>query len=115
MREFGGTTGGDAAIIFAGQAAEHYQITRYPSLRAFAEILKYKDAKKIIEDILEQEKAADEKLTSIAEDRVDLAAAQEDENSIPRLRHRRRMIGPHDASGARPTSFRSHEVGPHLC
>ncbi len=74
MKEFGGTPAGDAAIIFAGQAAEHYEITRYGSLRAFADILKYSDASKLIAGILKQEKAADEKLTQIAEDQVDLAA-----------------------------------------
>ena len=74
LKEFGGTSAGDAAIIFAAQAAEHYEITRYGSLRAFAEILKYSDVEKTIRMILNEEKKADEKLSQIAEDRIDWAA-----------------------------------------
>jgi ferritin-like metal-binding protein YciE len=81
LKEFGETGASDAAIIFAGQAAEHYEITRYGSLRAFADILEYKEASKIIESILDQEKAADKKLTEIAEDRVDWAAANKMETA----------------------------------
>jgi len=81
MKDFGNSPAGDAAIIFAGQAAEHYEITRYGSLRAFAEILKYRDIEKLIESILEQEKAADEKLTKIAEDRVDWAAEHDTDDN----------------------------------
>lgn len=81
LKEFGKTGAGDAAIIFAGQAAEHYEITRYGSLRAFAEILRYGEAEKLIESILKQEKAADETLTKIAEDRVDWAAAHTKDTS----------------------------------
>jgi ferritin-like metal-binding protein YciE len=75
LEDFGDTAAGDAAIIFAGHAAEHYEITRYGSLRAFAEVLKYDEASEIITSILDQEKAADKKLTEIAEDRIDYAAA----------------------------------------
>ena len=75
LEDFGDTAAGDAAIIFAAQAAEHYEITRYGSLRAFAEVLKYDKATSIITSILDQEKAADQKLTEIAEERIDYAAA----------------------------------------
>ena len=78
LEDFGETPACDAAIIFAGQAAEHYEITRYGSLRTFAEVLGYEEIEQILAEILEQEKDADEKLTEIAEDRVDYAAAQKD-------------------------------------
>ncbi len=75
LKDFGKTTAGDAAIIFSGQAAEHYEITRYGSLRAFAEVLGHNDAAELLQSILDQEKAADEKLTELAMDRIDYAAA----------------------------------------
>ena len=75
LEDFGDTEAGDAAIIFAGQAAEHYEITRYGSLAAFAQFLHYDAAETILRGILEQEKAADKKLTELAEDRIDFAAA----------------------------------------
>jgi ferritin-like metal-binding protein YciE len=75
LKDFGKTAAGDAAIIFSGQAAEHYEITRYGSLRAFAEVLQHQDVAEILQSILDQEKAADEKLTELAMDRIDHAAA----------------------------------------
>ncbi|MBG1233393.1 ferritin-like domain-containing protein [Aestuariivirga litoralis] len=78
LKDFGKTSAADAAIIFSGQAAEHYEITRYGSLRTFAEVLGYDKASNILQSILDQEKAADKKLSEIAEDRVDYAAAGSD-------------------------------------
>ena len=75
LEDFGDTEAGDAAIIFAGQAAEHYEITRYGSLATFAHFLQYNEAETILRGILDQEKAADKKLTELAEDRIDFAAA----------------------------------------
>jgi ferritin-like metal-binding protein YciE len=65
----------DAAIIAAGQAVEHYEITRYGSLIAWAKELGRNDAARLLEQTLAEEKAADKKLTSIAESRVNLRAA----------------------------------------
>jgi ferritin-like metal-binding protein YciE len=65
----------DAAIIAAGQAVEHYEITRYGSLIAWAKQLGRNDAVRLLEQTLAEEKAADKKLTSIAESRVNLRAA----------------------------------------
>jgi ferritin-like metal-binding protein YciE len=65
----------DAAIIAAGQAVEHYEITRYGSLIAWAKRLGRNDAARILEQTLNEEKAADKKLTSIAESKVNLRAA----------------------------------------
>jgi ferritin-like metal-binding protein YciE len=65
----------DAAIIAAAQAVEHYEITRYGSLIAWAKRLGRADAARMLEQNLNEEKAADKKLTSIAESKVNLRAA----------------------------------------
>jgi ferritin-like metal-binding protein YciE len=64
----------DAAIVAAGQAVEHYEITRYGSLIAWAKRLGRADAARILEQTLIEEKAADKKLTGIAESKVNLKA-----------------------------------------
>jgi ferritin-like metal-binding protein YciE len=65
----------DAAIIAAGQAVEHYEITRYGSLIAWAKRLGRSDVAQVLEQTLKEEKAADKKLTDIAESKVNLKAA----------------------------------------
>ena len=65
----------DAAIIAAGQAVEHYEITRYGSLIAWAKQLGRQDAARVLEQTLAEEKEADKKLTNIAESKVNLQAA----------------------------------------
>jgi ferritin-like metal-binding protein YciE len=65
----------DAALINAGQAAEHYEITRYGSLIAWAKQLGRNDAAAVLQKTLDEEKATDKKLTSLAESTVNLRAA----------------------------------------
>jgi ferritin-like metal-binding protein YciE len=65
----------DAAIIAAAQAVEHYEITRYGSLIAWAKRLGRNDVANLLEQNLQEEKAADKKLTDIAESKVNLRAA----------------------------------------
>lgn len=65
----------DAAIIAAGQAVEHYEITRYGSLIAWAKELGRSDVAAVLEQTLVEEKAADQKLTSIAESHVNARAS----------------------------------------
>ena len=65
----------DAAIIASGQAVEHYEITRYGSLIAWAKRLGRNDVAKVLEQTLNEEKAADKKLTAVAEGQVNLKAA----------------------------------------
>ena len=74
LEDFGGTAAGDAAIIFSCQAVEHYEITRYGSMHAFALALGLKDVAGLLQEILGQERAADKKLSSIAKSRVNHAA-----------------------------------------
>ena len=57
----------DAALIAAAQRVEHYEIARYGSVRYFAELLGKTDIVELLEETLEEEKAADEKLTKISE------------------------------------------------
>ena len=65
----------DAAIIAAAQAVEHYEITRYGTLVAWAHQLGRDDCATILQKTLEEEKAADKKLTSVAEGKVNRKAA----------------------------------------
>jgi ferritin-like metal-binding protein YciE len=65
----------DAAVIASAQAVEHYEITRYGSLIAWARQLGRNDAAQLFEQTLNEEKAADKKLTTIAESKVNLKAA----------------------------------------
>src|SRR5689334_4030236 len=60
----------DAALIAAAQAVEHYEITRYGSLIAWAKQLGRGDCAALLQQNLEEEKAADKKLTSLAESRL---------------------------------------------
>lgn len=64
----------DAAIIASGQAVEHYEITRYGSLIAWAKEMGRKDVADLLSRTLEEEKAADKKLTMVAEQRVNKMA-----------------------------------------
>jgi ferritin-like metal-binding protein YciE len=65
----------DAAIIAAAQAVEHYEITRYGTLIAWAHQMGRDDAAAILMKTLDEEKAADKKLTSVAESKVNRKAA----------------------------------------
>jgi ferritin-like metal-binding protein YciE len=57
----------DVALIGAAQAVEHYEIARYGTLCAWAEQLGFAEAKDLLGQTLEEEKAADEKLTALSE------------------------------------------------
>jgi ferritin-like metal-binding protein YciE len=65
----------DAALINAAQAVEHYEITRYGSLIAWARQLGRNDCASVLQKTLDEEKATDQKLTALAEGRVNLRAA----------------------------------------
>jgi ferritin-like metal-binding protein YciE len=65
----------DAALIAAAQAVEHYEITRYGTLIAWAKQLGRPDCASVLQENLEEEKAADSKLTSLAERNINVKAA----------------------------------------
>jgi len=65
----------DAALIAAAQAVEHYEMTRYGTLVAWAKQLGRSDCASLLQQNLDEEKAADSKLTSLAESNVNRKAA----------------------------------------
>ena len=65
----------DACLIAAGQRAEHYEIAAYGTLVAWAKAMGHDDAAALLEETLEEEKAADDKLTSLAEAGINQEAA----------------------------------------
>ena len=67
----------DAALIAAAQAVEHYEITRYGTLIAWAKQLGRADCAAVLAETLAEEKATDEKLTTMAETKVNSNAELE--------------------------------------
>ena len=65
----------DAALIAAAQAVEHYEITRYGTLIAWAKELGRPDCASVLQKNLDEEKMTDEKLTKMATARVNKKAA----------------------------------------
>jgi ferritin-like metal-binding protein YciE len=65
----------DAALIAAAQAVEHYKITRYGTLIAWAKELGRQDCAALLQQNLDEEKAVDRKLTAMAESKVNRRAA----------------------------------------
>jgi len=65
----------DAALIAAAQAVEHYEITRYGTLISWANQLGHGDCVSLLQQDLDEEKAADKKLTAMAEGQVNRKAA----------------------------------------
>jgi ferritin-like metal-binding protein YciE len=66
MEDYKGTISLDAGLIAAGQAAEHYEIARYGTLKTWASQLGLSEAAKLLDQTLNEEKAADRKLTDLA-------------------------------------------------
>ena len=89
----------DAALIAGAQRAEHYEIAAYGTLAYFADLLGNQRAKELLGQTLDEEKAADAKLTTIAKSSVNRdalmgAGIEEEESSMPRAARRgaRRMV-----------------------
>ena len=81
LEDFGGTEASDAVLIGCAQAIEHYEISRYGTLKAWAMQLGMSDAAELLDQTLEEEKAADQKLSEIAESMINADAGQgEDED-----------------------------------
>jgi ferritin-like metal-binding protein YciE len=75
----------DAALIAGAQKAEHYEIASYGTLAYFAEVLGHDDAKNLLGQTLDEEKAADEKLSVIAKSKVNreaLTASESDSDDM---------------------------------
>jgi ferritin-like metal-binding protein YciE len=65
----------DACLIASGQRAEHYEMAAYGTLVAWATAMGHTDAAELLQENLDEEKAADEKLTALAEGGINEAAA----------------------------------------
>ena len=74
MEEYKGSPALDAGLLAAAQAVEHYEISRYGTLIAWAEELGLDDAVSLLEDTLEEEEATDEALTEIAKTAINQQA-----------------------------------------
>ena len=74
LESFKGSPALDAGLIASAQAVEHYEISRYGTLRNWAELLGQREIAKILQDTLNEEEATDCKLTKLAEGSLNKAA-----------------------------------------
>ena len=74
MDEYKGTSALDAGLLAAAQAVEHYEISRYGTLKSWAAKLGHKQAVSLLDQTLQQEKKTDADLTKIAETAVNAEA-----------------------------------------
>ena len=65
----------DACLIAAAQRVEHYEMAAYGTLVAWARVMGHTEAAELLQETLDEEQAADEKLSSIAEGGINQAAA----------------------------------------
>jgi ferritin-like metal-binding protein YciE len=77
----------DACLIGAGQRAEHYEMAAYGTLVAWAQAMGHTEAAKLLQQTLDEEKAADKKLSGLAEGGINQGAADaaqsDDEDADP--------------------------------
>jgi ferritin-like metal-binding protein YciE len=76
MDEYKGMPALDAGLLAAAQAVEHYEISRYGTLKCWASELGYKDAVKLLDATLKEEKTTDATLSKLAEGEVNIHAQQ---------------------------------------
>ncbi len=74
MKEYKGSPALDAGMLAAAQAVEHYEISRYGTLLAWAQELGLEDVAKLLDETLQEEEATDQALTELAETAVNAAA-----------------------------------------
>jgi len=77
MKEYKGMPALDAGLLAAAQAVEHYEISRYGTLRTWAEELGRRDAARLLKETLKEEETTDKVLTVLAKDAVNLEAEEE--------------------------------------
>jgi len=75
MEEYEGAPALDAGLLAAAQAVEHYEISRYGTLKTWAATLGHKDAVKLLDETLSEEKKTDSDLTKLAASVVNAEAA----------------------------------------
>jgi ferritin-like metal-binding protein YciE len=74
MEEYKGSPALDAGLLAAAQAVEHYEISRYGTLKAWAEELGLDGAAELLQETLDEEEATDEALTEIAKSAINQQA-----------------------------------------
>lgn len=74
MKEYKGSPALDAGLLAAAQAVEHYEISRYGTLKTWAQELGLHEAVRLLDQTLLEEKKTDETLTKIAENVVNQEA-----------------------------------------
>ena len=79
----------DAGIIAAAQKVEHYEIASYGTVRTFAELLNQNEASELLQQTLDEENAANEKLNALAENIVNQEALMDSELAASNGRGRR--------------------------
>ena len=77
MKDFKGAPALDAGLLAAAQTVEHYEISRYGTLRTWAEELGHDDAAQLLQATLDEEKTTDKNLTALAKSVVNVEAEQE--------------------------------------
>src|SRR5438552_5184504 len=77
MKDFKNAPALDAGLLAAAQAVEHYEISRYGTLRTWAEELGMQDAAKLLQATLDEEEATDHTLTELATSVINLEAEEE--------------------------------------
>src|SRR5246127_225388 len=75
MDEYAGTPALDAGLLAAAQAVEHYEISRYGTLKTWAAKLGHEDAVKLLDETLAEEKKTDDALSKLAMSAVNAEAA----------------------------------------
>jgi len=105
----------DACLIAAGQRAEHYEMAAYGTLVAWAQAMGHDDAVSLLQQNLDEEKAADEKLSALAESGINQEAAElahpdedeEDDEAVPVASSSRSRSTASKSPNARSTKKRS--------
>jgi ferritin-like metal-binding protein YciE len=75
MEDYKGASALDAGLLAAAQAVEHYEISRYGTLKSWAGKLSMKDAVRLLDQTLTEEKKTDETLTKLADTAINAEAA----------------------------------------
>ena len=81
IKDFKGMPALDAGLLAAAQAVEHYEISRYGTLRTWAEELGMPDAARLLQATLDEEEATDQTLSKLATSVINLEAEREDEEA----------------------------------
>jgi ferritin-like metal-binding protein YciE len=81
MKEYKGAPALDAGLLASAQAVEHYEISRYGTLRTWADELGLDDAAQLLEATLAEEKTTDKNLTALAKSVINVEAETEEEDA----------------------------------